>query len=201
MSASVAQRRASTRVALILAVGVVTAGLVVLAYAFHVLRSYELKTIDTRFAIRGATGTPKEVVNVLIDDKTFTDLRYASGPNKGLQVHFPFPRRFYAAVINRIEAAKPRALSMDVQFTEPTDALDDNALILAASRAHHPVFAATEFTSGPHPRPNIFGGAYERFGVVPGTANIPEDADGVVRRMFFDLKGVTSFGVASAEGY
>ena len=194
MSVSVSQKRARTRVALILAVGVVTAGLVVLGYEFHVLRSYELKTVDARFAVRGSTGTPKDVVNVLIDDVTFSNLRLT-----GKQVRWPYPRRLHARVINRIEAAHPRALAVDIQFTEPTDGIDDNALIHAAQNAHHPVFSSTEFTKTG--LANIFGGYYRHIGVIAGNTNVQEDVDGVLRRMPYKLDNVTGFGVAAAERY
>jgi CHASE2 domain-containing sensor protein len=193
--------RTQRRVRLLIAatVGAVAVAITLGAYAAHVLRTLELRTVDARFSMRGATGTPKEVVLVAIDDNTFSDLRHASGPNKGKQVHWPFPRRYFAAVMNRIEAAGPRALAVDVQFTEPTTVVDDNALIQAAQRAGHPVFSATEFTDDG--RANIFGGAYDQFGVVAGNTNVINDADGSVRRMFYEDQGVTGFAVAAAEQF
>jgi CHASE2 domain-containing sensor protein len=137
---TVSQRRARNRVALILGVGVVTAALGIVAYEFDILKSYELKTVDARFAIRGSTGTPDDVVNVLIDDVTFNELRRPDGR----KVQWPYPRRLHAGVISEVAKGKPAAILYDVQFTEPTNAVDDNALILAAQKAGNVVFATTE---------------------------------------------------------
>jgi len=191
--------RARSRALLFAAVGAGAVAIALGAYAGHALRPVELKTVDARFQLRGSTGTPGDVVMVLIDDVTRSELRIPGGPYKGNQVHWPYPHRYHARVIDRIAAAHPRALAVDVQFTEPTDVLGDNALIEAARAAGHPVFAAIAFTKGG--RANIFGGAYPSFGVIAGNANVQDDPDHVLRRMLVEDQGATGFGVAAAERY
>ena len=193
LSLTASQRRARNRVALILGVGVVTAALGIVAYEFDILKSYELKTVDARFAIRGSTGTPDDVVNVLIDDVTFNELRRPDGR----KVQWPYPRRLHAGVISEVAKGKPAAILYDVQFTEPTNAVDDNALILAAQKAGNVVFATTEVDE--NGRGDVFGGKYDKFGAAVGNANIIADSDGVLRHMPFELDKLKSLGVVGAE--
>src|SRR6266446_3212467 len=109
---------------LFLSVGALTTAIAVGAYAGHALRSVELKSVDTRFSIRGSTGTPKNIAVVAVDATTFSAFNTAQLPDQ-----WPFPRRFHARVINKIAAGHPKAIAIDIQFTEPTDPADDNALI------------------------------------------------------------------------
>src|SRR5437773_5677707 len=109
--------RKRTRLALFLGVGVLATAIAVGAYAGHALRSLELKSVDTRFSIRGSTGQPKDVVVVAIDANTFSAFNTAHTPGR----QWPFARRLHAQVIDRIAAQHPKALAIDIQFTEPTD--------------------------------------------------------------------------------
>jgi len=74
-------------------------------------------SVGLRFALRGSVPA-RDVVVVGIDDATFNEL--------GLQ--WPFPRRLDAEAIDRLRADGATTIVYDVQFTEPTDARDDNAL-------------------------------------------------------------------------
>ena len=91
----------------VLAIAVGVAG-----YAAHLLRSFELGTVDTRFSIRGKQPRPEDIVVVGIDDTTFNQL--------GKQ--WPFPRHLHGLLIERLTEAGAKAIGYDVQFTEPTDA-------------------------------------------------------------------------------
>jgi adenylate cyclase len=231
-------KRGNTRTALFVGVCALTTAIALASYAGHVLRSLELRTVDTRFSVRGQTGLPKDVVVVAIDDKTFSDFSNArmvgpwvenavlssidSGPlsaagRRGV-VHayrddlsgllfrvrgygstvpgrWPFARRFHADVIDKIAAQHPKAIAIDIQFTEPTDVDDDNALIGSVSSAGHVVLAATEVDN--LGRTDVFGG-YMPPGAYAGNANIIPDADGVMRRVPYSVDGLTTFGVAAA---
>jgi adenylate cyclase len=159
-------------------------------YAGHALRSLELKSVDTRFSIRGSTGTPKDVAVVAIDAKTFSDFKN--------RLQWPFPRHYHATVVDRIAAGDPKAIAFDVQFTEPTTPAEDNALIRSVGQAGHVVLAATEVNDNGDT--NVFGGkaVLQRFGAVAGNASIKTDPDGVMRHVNFSVDGLTTFGVAAA---
>ena len=94
-------------------------------YALDALKGLELRSVDTRFSVRGAQPQPDDLAVVAIDTKTFNKL--------GLQ--WPFPRRKHAQVLDNLRKDGAKAIAFDVQFTEQTDPRDDNALIDAVGRA------------------------------------------------------------------
>lgn len=163
-------------------------------YAAHVLRSLEYKSVDLRFSLRGPEGAPSNVAVVQIDDITFDDLR-----NSGRFAQWPFPRRYHAKVINQIAKAHPRAIAVDIQFTEATDTRDDNALINAVANAGNVVLATTEVDS--KGRTAIFGGGsvLKQIGARAGNAVIPTDSDAVIRRVPYETSKLKSFGIVAAE--
>ena len=121
------------RLGLFLGVGVAAAAIAFAADAVGILDSQEQSTVDVRFSIRGAHGAPRGIVLVGIDDVTFNEL--------GLR--WPFPRRLHAQVIDRLRKAGAKVIAYDIQFTEQTDAADDNALVTAVGRAGNVVLSTT----------------------------------------------------------
>ena len=117
-------------------VGALAVGAALTAYwtSFYPLRAMELRSVDTRFQIRGTEEPPDDLVVVAIDDTTFSDL----------DLQWPFPRRYHARMIDRLHNAGAKAIAYDVQFSEETTRRDDNALILAARRARSVVLSTTE---------------------------------------------------------
>jgi CHASE2 domain-containing sensor protein/predicted Ser/Thr protein kinase len=186
------QRR---RVVLLVAVAVIAAGVGCLAYGDHLLRRPEQATIDARYQIRGAerhrTGG---VVLVDVDDATFNYFR-----NRGMRAQWPFPRRYDARVIDRLHRASAKVIAFDVQFTEPTDPADDNALIEAVGGARNVVLSTTEV--GPHGTTNVLGGGplLRELGARVGNTSVIPDSDGVLRNMQYSIDGLRTFGVAVAE--
>lgn len=146
-------------------------------------------TLDARFSVRGAQPAPKDVVAVWYDDKTFNMLQH----------QWPFPRRWDARVINILKADGAKVIADDVQFTEPTDPRDDDALYAAISRARNVVLATTEVSS--LGQTEVFGGnaAVRAAHAVVAAANLPLPGDGVVRRYAYSLLGLPSFAVAAAR--
>jgi adenylate cyclase len=170
-------------------------GIVLVAFGASLLKAFELSTVDARFSVRGTQPTPKDVAVVGVDDVTFSELRY---PN-GKLVQWPFPRRFHARLINTLKRDGARVIAYDVQFTEPTDTVDDNALIEAIGRARNVVLAATEVD--PKGRTNVLGGPaiVRQFHARVGNANFVPDTDGVLRRVRFELDRLQSFSTVAAE--
>ncbi len=188
------RRLRGRRATLFLLVGILAIGITLGAQAGHVLRSLELKTIDARFGLRGSEGRPDGVAVVQIDDVTFNDLRNSNRP-----AQWPFPRRYHARVIDQVAKGHPKAIAIDIQFTEQTTPRDDNALIGAIAAAKHVVLATTEVDA--KGRSAVLGGdAFLRsIGARAANAIVPADADGVIRRAPVEVDGLTSFGVAAAE--
>jgi len=87
----------------------------------------ELKTYDARFNWRGpVSADSSNIVVIAIDDETYSTL-----PER-----WPFPRSYFARMIDNLFKAGARLVILDVQFTEPSaDPTQDS--ILAAVTAEY----------------------------------------------------------------
>ena len=126
-----------------------------------------------------------------MDGKTFQELNRRP----------PFPRRYHARVIRQLTKAGAKVIAYDVQFTEPTDTADDNALILAVRAHPHMVMATTNvFENG---TTRVFGGAeglaFSR--ATAGDSNYVNDSDGRIRHLAFKLEGIETFPVVAARAF
>jgi CHASE2 domain-containing sensor protein len=174
--------------AIVAALAAVAAG--ILPFVLDAWPRLESSTLNMRFGVRGAVHKPSGVVVVAIDDRTFSDL--------GLQ--WPFPRNLHADVIDRLRADGARAIAYDVQFTEPSSSpRNDLKLYNAVARARNVVLATTVVDAAG--KANVFGGdANVRAAhAVVGTANLPADAGGVIRRYARMMLGRPSFAVETAR--
>ena len=165
------------------------AALAVTAYATSLMRSLELNSVDARFSVRGTQERPDDIVVVGVDDVTFNDLG----------VQWPFPRRLHARVIDRLREAGAKVVAYDVQFTEPTTFRDDNALIEAIARKGGVVLSTTEVDRRGNTR--VLGGEEVLAEVEASAANgnYEPDPGGVVRKMHYQLDGLVTLAVATAE--
>jgi adenylate cyclase len=193
----VAQRTrtgARLRVALFLGVGFAATGLALVAYGTNLFRGLELDSVDVRFAIRGDQPRPDDVVVVAIDDETFSDFNSA-----GLTGRYPFPRRRFARVIDNLAKDGAKVIAYDIQFTEQTNAVDDNALITSVAAAGNVVLATTEVDKDG--RTNVFGGdeIVAQLDARVGNGNFPTDSGGVIRRVAYRVDGLKSFALVTAE--
>jgi adenylate cyclase len=183
------------KTAMLIAVAVLAGGLGVAAYATHLLRRTELQTIDARFSIRGRHSAPADVLLVKIDNATLQ--KFAA---HGERANFPFPRVDDARVIDHLRQAGARVIAIDLQFTQPTDAADDNALIEALQRAHgKTVLAATEVAADGSTPLLGGGGLPEKLGARPASSILTVDTDGVTRRFPYAYSHLRSFAVAAQE--
>lgn len=185
-----ARRRQRLKVLLLLGVALVGTELALAAYFDDTLRRIELDSVDARFAVRGERAAPKDLLVVAIDTATFNDVR----------LRWPFPRTLHADVLRNLRRAGARVIAYDVQFTEPSINLrDDLDLYDAASRARPVVFATTDTSpGGGH---NVLGGEkrLRRIGARAGHALLPDDPNGVLRRMPQPADGLEPFAVATVE--
>src|SRR6476620_2394440 len=183
------QRRERLRLTLFLAAGVAAAGVMLGLYALGALKSVELRSVDTRFSVRGTQKQPDDVAVVAIDTKTFNDLK----------VQWPFPRRYHAKVLDRLRKDGAKAIAFDIQFTEQTTPRDDNALIDAVGRTKNVVLATTEVDDKGHTA--IFGGdqVLRAIGAKARNWLLPNDSGGTIRRTWYDARKLKTLGIVSAE--
>jgi adenylate cyclase len=196
------ESRTRLRVALFLAVGMTTTGLALLAYGSHLIApgsgwdvfgGAELSSIDRRFAIRGQEKPPKNIVVVKIDDTTFSELGK----------RWPFTRTVHAQAIKNLKAAGAKVIAYDIQFSEPTEGqkgiIQDNTFMDENRAAGNLVFSTTEVNDKGEGK--FLGGqeglAYARARL--GNGNFDTDPGGVIRRTPYQLQGLKSFAVATAE--
>src|SRR5215469_9722756 len=137
------KRRRHLRTRLFLGVGLSVTGLMLIAFAFNFgfFEGLQRQWVDTNFSIRGKEKAPKDVVVIGIDSTTFDDF----------QIRWQqFRRVLYAQVLNRIHAANPKAVAIDIQFTEPssgpTGPADDNAIYNAVARYPNRIALSTTET-------------------------------------------------------
>jgi adenylate cyclase len=180
------QSRWRLRAALFLGVGLALTGAALVAYGANLFRQLEVDSLRARFEIRGKEEVPPELVVVDIDTQTLTDLRET----------WPFRRRHHARVIDRLSADGARVIAYDVQFTEPTEDVEDNLLIEAAERAGKVVLAATEVDADG--ATNVFGGFLPP-GARVGNALLEPDTGGVLRRLRHEIDELETFAVVTSE--
>ncbi len=181
-------RQQRLRTLLFLLVGFGTSGLILLVWSFGILDSFERDSIDARFSIRGTKKPPSQIVVVAVDDVTTDAIR---------KYVWPYPRRFHARVLDRIAADHPKAIAVDIQFTEQTTERDDNALIDAVVRAKNVVLTTTETL--PNGETNIFGGneTLREIGARPASGLFPTDSAGVIRKVRYSVNGLKTLGVVT----
>ncbi len=105
------------QVDLALAVLVTVVGLVLFGFSgiggnrragFLFLQNIELRTLDLRFALRGARPHDDRIVIVGIDERTLQKLG-----------SFPLPRKSYARLVHRLASAGARVVAFDATFPTP----------------------------------------------------------------------------------
>jgi adenylate cyclase len=188
----VGPRRSHALLLLIAALAAIAAG--VALRVTGALNTQEQQTVDTRFAVRGAQKPPRDLLIVAIDDATFSDFT-----ERGLHAQWPFPRRYHARVFDTLRRDGARVIAADIQFTEPTTAADDNALIAAVAAARGSVLGTTEVDAQGHT--NVFGGdqVLREIGARAGNASVPVDPTGEIRRMPTRIQRLETFAWAVAR--
>ncbi|MDP9345045.1 MAG: CHASE2 domain-containing protein [Actinomycetota bacterium] len=158
------------------------------AMATSALDRLEQDSVDLRFTLR-PVERPTDVVVVGVDDVSFSVLRK----------RWPFPRGLHARAIDALRRAGARVIVYDVQFTEPTESGQDEALYAAVGRSRRVVLATTE-TDG-HGHTNVLGGDdnLRRAHAVAAASNLPSDAGGVTRRYSDAVNGLLAIAPVAAR--
>jgi adenylate cyclase len=182
--------------ALFLGVGVGACGLALLCYGTSLFKGLELSSVDVRFSIRGTQPVPKDIVVVAVDEDTFSDFNSA-----GVSGRWPFPRKRFARVIDRLKADGAKVITYDIQFTsESEDPAQDFALITAVRNAGNVVLSTT--AADPKTgRTNVFGGGqglrYSK--ALVGNGKFPIDPGGSFRRVAFEIDKLQSLSLVTAR--
>jgi adenylate cyclase len=143
---------------------------------------------DLFFLIRGDSSITEEVVIVEIGDNTFNSL----------DEQWPFPRNYYAHLIENLNAAGAKVIVFDIEFTETSDPQLDEYLAMTAEKYDNVIFAGklnvhkTSQTTTEQIIPPVK--PITQRGLEWGTVNIAADTDGFVRRyQLYQKKGDEKF--------
>jgi adenylate cyclase len=154
--------------------GFLTAALI----ASGILEGTELRALDTLFELRGERPPTAPIVIVAVHEDSFDELNLS----------WPFPRALHAELLDRLRAAPPIAIGIDMIFSEPSlfGPADDEALAQGVMRAGNVVLAAAStretFVGGEKQDTNLPLPQIRRGAAAVGPVNLHTDADGNVRR-------------------
>ncbi|MGE0129239.1 MAG: CHASE2 domain-containing protein [Blastocatellales bacterium] len=131
---------------------------------------------DRLMQARGAQPPPDEIVIVAIDEASIAQLG-----------RFPWPRALMARMLDRLAVGRPKAIALDVLYSEPTSPEDDRALAESIARAGNVVLAA-QLIEAPEagarrvtwlrPLPDL-----ERAAAAVGHVNVLTESDGAAREL------------------
>lgn len=130
---------------------------------------------DSLFRIRGAQKLSDQIVIVEIDDETFS----------ALDERYPFPREYYAKLIDNLNLAGAKLIVFDLEFTESSDSFDDELLAQTAAKHQNVVFAGKIiYGSSADTHQQLLSpiGPIMLQKISWGLVNIGTDEDGVMRR-------------------
>ena len=156
-----------------LIIGLIASLIVILANTWRGTEAFDNLLYDQLSSISRPAADPNILI-VAIDEPSLQALGA-----------WPWSRARHAELIARLQAAKPRSISLDILLSEPSDPQGDAALTKAMA-GPSPVFIPLHFNA-----PGINGKAYDTILPIPqfasavggvGHVNVAFDKDGTVRR-------------------
>ena len=133
----------------------------------------DLYTRDWLMRARGRIEPPSDIVILAVDEESLARLG-----------QFPWRRQFFAQVVGIAAAAHPKAIAVDVLFSDPTTNNEDKLLAEAIARAGNVVSAAqlvTDNAGNPRwlrPLPEI-----EQVSAAVGHVNVSTELEGTARQI------------------
>ncbi len=136
----------------------------------------EYKTIDLRFKLRGSKELKQsEIVIIAIDEQSYESLPH----------QYPFPRSYYAKLVENLKEAGARQIIFDIEFTKPgQQTMTDSLFAQAVINAGNVIFSGTiirDVNRGYHyyePPIEVLQEQADATGIV----NDVHDSDGFTRR-------------------
>ena len=103
---------------------------VILLSMTRIYKNLELIWIDTNFNLRGPLEVSQDIVILDVSDEAFEELG-----------RYPFPRSYFAHLIENLNKAGAAVIIFDIEFTEPTLAKEDVDLGVTAAEYGNVIFA------------------------------------------------------------
>jgi hypothetical protein len=135
----------------------------------------ELYARDALMRTRGAQAAPDDILIVAVDEASL----------KGFG-RFPWPRSVMARALDQLRMASPKAIALDILYSDPTDNENDSALAAAIARAGNVVAAAQLITDRFNENQIVWLrpiAEVERAAAAVGHVNVYTGFDGVARTL------------------
>ncbi|MFA4921102.1 MAG: CHASE2 domain-containing protein [Candidatus Neomarinimicrobiota bacterium] len=160
-------------------IAIILALIVSLLLLLGFFREMELKSLDARFKNRGPEDVSHtKLIIVAIDDQTF----------KSCRDRYPYPREYYATLVENLREVGVKMIMFDIQFTEPdyknplgdeilADAIRKNGNVILAGKVTREFTAGGLYTYADEPLPILMATGSD-WGIVGEM----QDPDGFTRR-------------------
>ena len=187
---TIADHDASIRIAMVLAA--IVAAIVAMNLGIGQGVEHDLRTMRAGWRAHAASG---DLVIVEVDARSVAALD-----------HWPWPRRYLAAAVDRLQADHARTIAFDIDFSSRSSPIDDASFAAALKRSGGavilPTFTQNADSGGTHTIDTLPMPAFRQSSFI-AAVNVQPDADGVVRHypLSIPTQGVTrpSIGAMLAE--
>lgn len=174
MNREVANESSRAKIAwmILIAIASATLGILVLWRA----PGLDLYARDLLMRTRGSVEPPADIVIVAIDDESIARLG-----------RFPWPRQVIAKVLGIVSAAHPKAIALNILFSDSTNASEDKFLADSIARAGNVITAAQLVASSAgnaewlRPLPEI-----EQASAAVGHVNVSTELEGTARKVILE---------------
>jgi CHASE2 domain-containing sensor protein/signal transduction histidine kinase len=155
-------------------------GLALAGLAFGIVQGDWAWRLDRTLSDLGLAVAPRpvpaDVVVIAIDDASLAAIG-----------RWPWRRAVHATLLERLAAAKPRAILLDLVLSEPDPDPQQDLLLARALRAAAPVVLPLHWHALPGQPPSLLDAAGPlREQVRPAQADLALDADGILRHAFLE---------------
>lgn len=147
------------------------------------LQPLEQIAYRTRFQARGELGWDDRIVLIAIDDTSLKQLG-----------RFPWPRQYYAQLLEILTAADPSAIAINLLWSEPSP---HDPQLAAAMLAQGRVILAQARDPMGHSLPPV--PQLEEAAIAVGHIMQSVDGDGIARRITAEVDGYPALGIVSAQ--
>ncbi|WP_448561708.1 CHASE2 domain-containing protein [Trichothermofontia sp.] len=163
--------------------GSLAAGFMGILVHLSALQPLEQIAYRTRFQVRGELGWDDRIVLVAIDDLSLKHLG-----------RFPWPRQYYAHLIENLTKAEPSAIAINLLWSEPSP---QDSELAAAMLAQGRVILAQAHDPRGYPLPPV--PQLQEAAIAVGHIMQSVDSDGIARTLVAEVNGYPALGIVSGQ--
>ncbi|OPZ69856.1 MAG: Adenylate cyclase 1 [bacterium ADurb.Bin478] len=193
-------QRTSSKLMIALRFALAGAGLAWLISLFGFFHNLNLRAVNELFSLRGGQAqADTSIVIIAVDDESM----------KSLPTKWPYPRSYFARMVDHLSQAGARLIVFDIEFTEPSreQPAEDDSLARSVARAQNVILAgkvvldANKRSLNNHyllkPIPPLL-----ETGAPFALVNVIEDGDGFIRRyMLYQQVGAALYFPLAVQAF